>query len=56
MGESAHCRVFFSFLREIGSWDPTGSETGGGSFLLLIKAWRCLSQTAARINTAPGEE
>lgn len=47
---------FFLFSGKLGVGIPQEVKRGEEAFLLLIKAWRCLSQTSAKINTAPGEE
>lgn len=54
-GGMSRLQIFLLFFSQENG-DPRGSQKGGGSILLLIKAQRCMSQTAARLYTAPGEE
>lgn len=56
MGGISRLQIFFLFSGKLGVGIPKEVKRGEEAFLLLIKAWRCLSQTSARINTAPGEE
>lgn len=44
---------FFSFLREIGSWDPTGSETGGGSFFAFDQSMEVLEPDFCKDKYSP---